>query len=300
MRIGIGLPVAVPGAAHDKLGDWAAASERLGFCSVGSIDRLVYDNLDPLIGLAAAAARTVRIELVTTILNVVWRTNAVLLAKQLASVDQISSRRLTAGLGLGGWPEDYSASNVSLSGRGKLFDAMLSTMRRVWDGQLTGASGPIPAQPPGRPRLLLAGMAAASFRRVAAIGEGWVAPLISLEVVAPGIKAAREAWQTAGRSGACRVVIGRYFCLGPAADALADEYVDHYYTQQFFADVRKDTLTTSEHLRSELSRLRVAGCDDVLLYPCSHDLAQVDLLAAALDSIGIPSLPDEGRVLHGG
>ena len=40
------------------LGRWAADSERAGFAAVGVIDRLVYDNLDPLTAFAAAAACT--------------------------------------------------------------------------------------------------------------------------------------------------------------------------------------------------------------------------------------------------
>src|SRR5687768_18401243 len=109
MRIGIGLPAAIPGAPASAIGAWAMAAEASGFRSVGVIDRLVYDNLDPLIALAAAAARTERIELLTTVLNVPWRRNAVVLAKQLASVDAIAGGRLTAGLALGGWPEDHAA-----------------------------------------------------------------------------------------------------------------------------------------------------------------------------------------------
>ena len=104
MRIGIGLPAAVPDADVTVLGDWAATAEELRFCSLSVIDRLVYDNLDPLVALAAAAARTTRIELLTTVLNVGYRRNAVVLAKQLASVERLSGGRLTAGLGLGGWP----------------------------------------------------------------------------------------------------------------------------------------------------------------------------------------------------
>jgi alkanesulfonate monooxygenase SsuD/methylene tetrahydromethanopterin reductase-like flavin-dependent oxidoreductase (luciferase family) len=103
MRIGIGLPSAVPGTDMTTLGQWAADSERAGFAAVGVIDRLVYDNLDPLTALAAAAACTEQIDLLTTVLSVGWRNNPILLAKQMASVEQISGGRLTAGLGLGGW-----------------------------------------------------------------------------------------------------------------------------------------------------------------------------------------------------
>ncbi|MFC7721218.1 hypothetical protein [Nonomuraea recticatena] len=63
MRIGVGLPAAVPGTDMTTLGQWAADSQRAGFDAVGVIDRLVYDNLEPLTALAAAAARTSRVEL---------------------------------------------------------------------------------------------------------------------------------------------------------------------------------------------------------------------------------------------
>ena len=102
VRVGIGLPAAVPGLDGAVLGPWAVQSERVGFASLGVIDRLVYDNLDPLVALAAAAARTGRIELLTTVLNVGYRRNPTVLAKQIASVDQLSTRRLTVGLALGG------------------------------------------------------------------------------------------------------------------------------------------------------------------------------------------------------
>jgi hypothetical protein len=44
VRIGIGLPAAVPGTPATAVGAWAAESERMGFRSVSVIDRLVYDN----------------------------------------------------------------------------------------------------------------------------------------------------------------------------------------------------------------------------------------------------------------
>src|SRR5919109_3806770 len=128
VRVGIGLPAAVPGTDMTTLGQWAAESERAGFAAVGVIDRLVYDNLEPLTALAAAAARTERVELFTTVLNVGWRNNPVLLAKQLASVEQVSGGRLVAGLGLGGWPEDYEASQAPQAGRGALWDATLAAL----------------------------------------------------------------------------------------------------------------------------------------------------------------------------
>jgi alkanesulfonate monooxygenase SsuD/methylene tetrahydromethanopterin reductase-like flavin-dependent oxidoreductase (luciferase family) len=283
MRIGIGLPAAVPGAAHHSLGDWAERAEAHGFASLGTLDRLVYDNLDPIVALAAAASRTRHAELMTTILTVPTRQNAIVVGKQLASLDLVSGGRLTAGLAIGGWPEDFAASGLPQSGKGARFDDMLATLRRVWDGEVTGAAGPIPPLAPGRPSVLLGGLVPSAFARIAAVADGWVAPFFGFEMLAQGIASVRQAWADAGRDGAPRVVGERYFCLGPDADAVADHYLEHYYGPDYFPAARADTLTTPEAVDAERRRLRDAGCDDLLLFPCSPDIEQIDRLAEVLN-----------------
>jgi alkanesulfonate monooxygenase SsuD/methylene tetrahydromethanopterin reductase-like flavin-dependent oxidoreductase (luciferase family) len=284
LRIGLGLPAAIPDAPGGATVQWASLAEELGFASLGVIDRLVYDNLDPFVALGAAAAVNEHAELFTTVLNVPWRQGALMLAKQLWSLERISGGRLTAGLGLGGWPEDYRESGIDLSGRGAAFDDMLEVMLRAWRGEVSGAAGPLPALPPGRPGLLFGGFAPRSFERMAALGSGWVAPLFGFEALLGGVAAARAAWSDAGRAGRPRIVVGRYFILGPDAEAIADEYIRHYYGDQFFAAARADVLTTSAHLDGELQRLRDAGCDDVLLFPCSADLDEPGRVASALEA----------------
>jgi alkanesulfonate monooxygenase SsuD/methylene tetrahydromethanopterin reductase-like flavin-dependent oxidoreductase (luciferase family) len=290
MEIGIGLPAAVPEADVTALGEWAATAERLGFSSLGVIDRLVYDNLDPLVALAAAAARTERVELLTTVLNVPYRQNAVVLAKQLASVERLSGGRLTAGLALGGWPEDYQASEVPQRGLGAAMDAMVATMQAAWDGKLAGASGPMPALPPDRPGLLFGGLVPAAFARAAAVGQGWIAPSFGIQQVVDGVDAIRGAWDRTGRAGRPRVVTVRYFCFGPGADEHAEHYLGHYYLDYAHL-VKADTPTTPEHLGAELRRLSDAGADDVVLMPCTDDIAQVTLAADVLDGLGVSADP---------
>jgi alkanesulfonate monooxygenase SsuD/methylene tetrahydromethanopterin reductase-like flavin-dependent oxidoreductase (luciferase family) len=292
MRVGIGLPAAVPGAVATEIGAWAAESERLGFDSLSVIDRLVYDNLDPLIALAAAAVRTERVELLTTVLNVGYRRDAVALAKQIASVDRLSGGRLTVGLALGGWPEDYAASNVPMDGRGRTFEATLATMRRAWAGELSGASGPMPALPPGRPDVLIGGMVPASFARAATSGEGWIAPAFGLSTLTEGIAATRRAWSAAGRPGQPRIVAERYFCLGDGADEIADRCLRHYYGPTYFPYARADALTTPTRIRDEVDLLSRTGCDDLILLPCSPALNQVGRLA---DVVGEPALAGVSR-----
>lgn len=295
MRIGIDLPAAIPGCEAAQIGDWAATAESLGYASLGVIDRLVYDNVEPLVALAAAAARTRRVELLTTVLNVPYRRNAVLLAKQIASVDRIAGGRVTAGLALGGWPEDHAAVGRAALPTGELMDAMLCTMRRAWNGDLAGASGPMPATPIGRPRLLFGGFSPAAYRRAATIGEGWVAPSFGFDQLVAGIEAVRAAWEDVGRPGRPRVVAERYFSLGPAAEVDAGDYLHHYYGDTYLAAVLADTPTTADRLASELDRLATAGCDDVVLLPCSSDPAQVELLADALDAADFAVSPWTAR-----
>lgn len=283
-RIGIGLPAAVPGTDHASLGDWAAEAEERGFDSLSVIDRLIYDNLDPLVALAAAAARTERVELLTTILNAGYRANPVLLAKQIDSVERISAGRLTVGLGMGGWPEDYAASDVPMTGRGAAFEATLATMRAVWRGDVAGDSGPIPGLPPGRPGLLLAGLVPAGFTRAAALSDGWVAPSFGLETLKTGVAAVRREWTRAGRAGRPRIIVERYFCLGPGAARTADAYIAHYYGAAYLDQVRPDVITGTGHLREEIHRLADAGADDLVLFPCSGAPEQVGLLADALET----------------
>jgi alkanesulfonate monooxygenase SsuD/methylene tetrahydromethanopterin reductase-like flavin-dependent oxidoreductase (luciferase family) len=286
VRIGIGLPAAVPGADMTKLGQWAADSEHAGFDAVGVIDRLVYDNLDPLVALAVAAARTERVELLTTVLNLGWRKNPVLLAKQLASVEQVSGGRLTAGLGLGGWPEDYLTSKAPQTGMGALWESYLATMRAAWAGKISGQGGPMTRLPEGRPALLLGGLVPPAHKRAAAHGQGWVSPLFGLSMLKEGAASVRAAWREAGRSGRPRIMTGRYFSLGDDADAIAEEYLRHYYGDEVLPIARPDTLTTPERLGAELEALQAAGATDVVLYPASAGLEQIDLLAEAVRAAG--------------
>ncbi|GAA3211643.1 LLM class flavin-dependent oxidoreductase [Nonomuraea helvata] len=285
MRIGIGLPSAVPGADARSIGPWAAESELRGFRSLGAFDRLVYDNLDPLMALAAAAARTERVELVTTVLNAGYRGNPVVLAKQIHSLERLSGGRLTVGLGMGGWAEDYAVSDVPMTGRGAALEAALATLRTVWRGEVTGPAGSIPALPPDRPRLLLAGFVPAAFARAATLSDGWVAPSFGLQLLKRGVDAVRREWAQAGRRGRPRIVVERYFCLGLGAARTADAYIARYYGD-LYPQVRHDVVTDVEHLRTEIDRVAEAGADDLVLLPCSREFEQISLLVDALDRAG--------------
>src|SRR5690242_14542201 len=131
MDIGIGLPNAVAGVDRAGIVDWARRAEQAGFSSLGTIDRIVYPNYESLISLAAAAAVTERVRLVTDILIAPLRTNTALLAKQAATIDNLSGGRLTLGLAPGGRRDDFEASGVDFGRRGHIFDRQLEEMTAV-------------------------------------------------------------------------------------------------------------------------------------------------------------------------
>ena len=170
MNVGIGLPNAVRGVDRAGIVEWAQRAEQAGFASLGTLDRLVYPNYESLIALAAAAAVTERIELVTDILIAPLRSNTALLAKQAATIDSLSGGRLTLGLAVGGRQDDFEASGVDFSRRGRIFEQQLAEMTAVWSGER--GIGPAPGHG-GRPGLLIGGSADVAYQRAAKYADGW-------------------------------------------------------------------------------------------------------------------------------
>ncbi|HET7508598.1 MAG TPA: LLM class flavin-dependent oxidoreductase, partial [Solirubrobacterales bacterium] len=138
MKVAIGLPNAVPGTSGEQLTEWARRAEARGFSSLGTIDRVAYPNLEPLVSLAAAAAVTERIGLATTVLLGPLRRNPVALAKQVASIHKLSDGRMTLGIGLGGREDDYEVTGLEMGSRGRELDEMLERMEEIWEGEEVG------------------------------------------------------------------------------------------------------------------------------------------------------------------
>jgi len=281
MDIGIALPNAVPGATGAQLTEWARRAEARGFSTLGTIDRVVYDNYEPLTALAAAAAVTERIGLSTTVLLAPLRVNAVELAKQALSVNALSSGRLTLGVGLGARDDDYEASGVELKGRGKRFDTMLDEIKQVWAGDEVG-----PAL--GRsPRLVVAGHADVSFARAARAGDGWIAAGSGPDQAREGAEKARAAWRDAGREGEPHIMALAYFSLGDrAGQDVRDNLMDYYawLGEDIAGMIGESAAQDADAVTRYIAAYEELGCDELVFCPSSADPAQVDLLA---DAVGL-------------
>jgi alkanesulfonate monooxygenase SsuD/methylene tetrahydromethanopterin reductase-like flavin-dependent oxidoreductase (luciferase family) len=287
MDVGIGLPNAVPGTTGPVLLDWSRRAEQAGFSTLSTIGRLVYPSYEELIALSAAAAVTGRIRLTTGVLLAPLYTNAALLAKQAASLDQISGGRLVFGVGLGGRDDDFAASGLSTAGRGRRVDEQLETMKRIWAGQGTAggpeAIGPPPARE-GGPELIIGGNGPAAVRRTVRFGNGWMMGGGTPQMFAEGAAAVDKAWQDAGKPGRPRKLSLAYFALGPGAREAADGYLLRYYG--FLGDIAnqiaQSAAVTPEMVRGYIAAFEQSGCDELILDPCSSDPAQVELLAEAV------------------
>jgi alkanesulfonate monooxygenase SsuD/methylene tetrahydromethanopterin reductase-like flavin-dependent oxidoreductase (luciferase family) len=279
MELGIGLPTTIPGVTRDAVLEWARRADRAGFSTLGTIDRVVYANWEPLVALSAAAAVTERIRLTTAILLAPLRSNAALFAKQATSIDVLSGGRLVLGLAVGGRPDDFEVSGVDFHHRGRLFDSQLAELRSVWMGER--GVGPSPVTP-GGPRIILGGTSDAAIARTVRAAEGWIAGGGGPQAFAAGAERVRAAWKDAGREGEPRLAALGYFALGPSAKDDAREYLTHYYGDMpYTPHVIAGAATDEETLRAQLAEFAAAGCQELILFPCNPDPAQVDLLAAA-------------------
>lgn len=279
MDIGIGLPNMVPGASGSEILEWARRSEERGFSSLGTLDRLLYESYEPLTALAAAAAVTERIGLLTAVLLGPLRTNPVLFAKQALSVQALSGGRLTLGIGLGAREDDYEASGVETRARGKRFDHMLAHVTEAWEG---GQVGPSAA---GAPRLLVGGQVDQAFARAARFGDGWIQGASGVEQFEELAPKARAAWSEAGRDGEPSTVAIAYYSLGEQAEENARRDLGHYYAwlgEEVVELIVGAAATDAETIRSYIEGYEKAGCDELTFFPCSAEVEQVDLLAEAV------------------
>ena len=288
MKIGIGLPAALPTVGGSVILEWARQAETGPFSSLGIIDRIVYPNYEALTTLAAVAGITQRLRLTTAILIAPLR-SASLLAKQSASLDALSGGRLTLGVAVGGREDDFTATTTSFQNRGKRFEEQLSLMTRLWSGQpLNEAIGPIGPRPvqPGGPELLIGGRSPIAIRRAGRWGQGYISGGGNPQQVTQAFRAAENAWREEGRPGKPRLVACAYVALGPdAAERARTSILDYYaFLGPMVTGMVSAVSTTSEATRTTIRAFAEIGTDELILLPCIADLNQVSRLADLIDA----------------
>jgi probable F420-dependent oxidoreductase len=167
------------------------------------------DWLDPLLGLSFAAAVTSRIGLATGILLLAEH-NPVITAKRAATLDVLSSGRLTLGVGIGWSAEEFAALGVPFARRGERTAEYVRAMRTLWAEDVASFRGefvsfdavrvnPKPVRDRRIP-VVMGGNSDSALDRVAVYGDGWYGFNVPADAVAGRIGVLAEACRRHGRS----------------------------------------------------------------------------------------------------
>ena len=283
MDIGIGIPNSVRGTTGPQLLEWARRAEAAGFSTLGTIGRVAYPSYEELTVLAAAAAVTERIGLMTNILVAPTR-SAAELAKQASTVHEISGGRLSLGVAAGARADDFALTGRDFGSRGRRFDEQLAELRRAFAGEPL-ADGSEPVVPDGAQPvpIVIGGTADAAVRRTVEFGIGWTAGGMPPQMIAPFVERVRAAWRKAGREGSPRIVALNYFSLGDT-EAQSRAYLLDYYGfggPEFAGMVAGSAHRSAAAVTDVVAAFTEAGVDELILDPTIGDPAQVDLLAEA-------------------
>jgi alkanesulfonate monooxygenase SsuD/methylene tetrahydromethanopterin reductase-like flavin-dependent oxidoreductase (luciferase family) len=290
------LPVMEPDLWADgaaTLEAWSRAIDEGPFSSLCFGERMAFDNPDALTLLGAVAAWTSRARLTTTVL-VPQLHDPVVLAKALATGDQLSGGRLSVGLGVGGRDEDYRAAGADPATKTMAGMAeRVAVMKRVWAGErVTDAVRPVGPPPvqPGGPELLVGTLGPRTIRSAAAWADGLAG--MSLDVDLAEMERVfgltRDAWREADRP-APRVTTSFWFALGEPAAAREQvhRHLRHYmnWIPEQYVDAMAATAGfagTEAELRDQLKRVEDLGADEVQLIPTGSDVDQVRRVAELL------------------
>ena len=293
MDIAMTMPTMVPHGRTESL-DWIRGIDEGPWSSIAVPERVTYPSHSWIVELSAAAALTNRVRLWTTII-VLPAHDAVDVAKQLASVDQLSGGRLTVGIGVGGREHDYRAISGSYDRRWSRMDEQVAVMKRIWNGEppFEGADpvGPPPVQA-GGPPFVAGAMGPKSLARAAkwAIGVDDGSTVFGIDPAATeaAFTRIREAWAAEGRTDAPHISASLWYALGDGAQERLYDY-GYSYMKIFGEEVGTMmasmlTTFTPESLTTAVATLESLGCDELFLVPTTADVTE---LARTRDALGI-------------
>jgi alkanesulfonate monooxygenase SsuD/methylene tetrahydromethanopterin reductase-like flavin-dependent oxidoreductase (luciferase family) len=182
MDAGVHLPLidfGGQGFSYRRLADTVDAASACGFDSISANDHFLFAApwFDGLTALAAVAGRSGRMRLVTTLALAALR-GPVPVAKSLAALDLLCDGRLIAGLGPGSSRADYEAVGLPFDERWQRLDEAALLIRKLLQPATEADAAPtlLPAPRQSRVPIWIGSWGSrAGLRRVARLGDGWLA-----------------------------------------------------------------------------------------------------------------------------
>ena len=301
MFAGIHLPLIDfdgEGFSYRRLAETVDAARECGFAAISANDHFLFSApwLDGLTALAAVVERSGEMKLVTTLALAVLR-GPVPLAKSLSALDILSGGRMIAGVGPGSSRADYEAVRVPFEERWQRFDEAVGLLKALLQPGAAADSGtyyatpaeglsPSPQQRRGVPLWIGSWGSPAGLRRVARLGDGWLASAYNTTPEAfaaamtlldgeleteqgpagdfPHALVTMWAWITDKRSDAERVLAD---VVGPLV-------------KKDPAELRgRICVGPADECAELLSRYARAGCRRVHFWPVGDERRQVELIA---------------------
>jgi probable F420-dependent oxidoreductase len=304
MDLGIALPVATRYTSPDAIVQVAQAAEDLGYTAVWTYERLLYalgdipqpggpprplpssykSVYEPLETLTFVAAKTKTIRLGTSVI-VAPSHVPVVLARRLATLDQLSGGRVIAGLGLGWMKQEYIAAGVPMARRGARLEEFVAALRAAWAPDPVWFEGefynippseinPKPVHEAGIP-VILAAFAPAAIERAGRIADGYNPIARGLDSLRQLVESFREAARNADRDPTqLKVMVranvsitnkpagagGRDFLSGAPEqvaedlEALRDLEIDHVFFNNLVAKSADENIKLMERLQAAFGR----------------------------------------------
>ena len=218
-----GLMYPIPYSSARDVVELSVYAEKLGFHSVWGNDHITTQNYvreefnqppryyAPLLELAAIAERTTTLKIATALLVIPFR-NPLVMAKEIATLDQLSGGRLLLGVGLGAYREEFEAEFGGAAAgmvRGEMLDESIEIMHQLFTQDNVTYTGkyfdiqhaqsfPHPVQKPFA--FYFCGNSTKGYKRVAKWGTGWLPALLTPAEVKSGVDAITAECEAVGRS----------------------------------------------------------------------------------------------------
>jgi alkanesulfonate monooxygenase SsuD/methylene tetrahydromethanopterin reductase-like flavin-dependent oxidoreductase (luciferase family) len=309
MEFGVHLPLlAFRGQSFSlsRLVDYAETAERLGFTTLCANDHLTFSRpwLDSVTALASILTKTRHMTLMTTVALPVVRGPAPL-AKSLAALDVLSGGHLIAGVGPGSSPQDYALVGIAFEERWKRFDEAIQLLRSLLQREVPPFRGqfyaseatrlePFPVQEPGVPIWIGSWGSEAGLRRVARLGEGWLASAyhVTPASFADALARLNQSLHQVGREPASFPhALGSMFYYLTEDRRRAEEILVEVVSPTLGRPVEllreRLPIGTPAECAEKLLKLKAAGVQKVFLWPVEDEASQ---LARVHEQV-LPQLP---------
>jgi probable F420-dependent oxidoreductase len=302
VRFGVGIPQVVRDSQFDvsDLRRMLHATEELGFHSAWIMDQPLgtAPALEPIttLGFAAAATESVRLGIAVIVTPL---RQPVQLARDLATLDQLSAGRLILGVGLGDRTDYYPAFGISASHRVTRFMEVVELLKRLWtedDVTFTGrfwqtealTVKPKPHQRP-RPPIWFGGGSKPAIDRAVRNGEGWMgAGSSTVDQFKEQASQVRAALAGIGHDPTTFTIAKRvYVAVSRDRDRAMERM--RAWSAEFYGhtDMANHAAFVGDldFCLAKISEVRDCGADLIVLNPVFDEIDQMRLLSAAISAL---------------